>query len=88
MHYMTIWTYPPAHSVAVIERFQATGAMPPEGVTMHARWFDVSAGRGFAITETDDPVAIVKWVRDWSDLLDFEIVPVVNDEQLIAALAG
>lgn len=88
MHYMIIWTYPPEKSQSVTERFQETGALPSEGVTMLARWFDISAGRGFAICETDDPVAIVRWVRQWSDLMSFEIVPVVNDEQLVEGLSG
>lgn len=88
MHFMTIWTFAPEQTKAVVERFGETGALPPEGVTMLARWFDVAGGRGFAISETDDPVAIVRWCREWTDLMSFEVIPVINDEQLVSALAG
>ena len=62
--------------------------MPPDGVTMLARWHDVAGRRGFAISETDDPLAIAKWCREWNDLMSFEIIPVVNDAQLATVLAG
>jgi len=88
MHFITIWTFRPEQRDNVIERFRETGGPPPEGVNMLARWHDVASGRGFAISETDDPVAIAKWCREWSDLMTFEIIPVVNDEQLVTVLAG
>jgi hypothetical protein len=88
MHFLTIWTFRPEHANSAIERFGETGAPPPEGVNMLARWHDVAGKRGFALSETDDPVAIAKWCHGWNDLLSFEIVPVINDEQLGAVLAG
>ncbi|MDH3377074.1 MAG: DUF3303 domain-containing protein [Gammaproteobacteria bacterium] len=88
MHFITIWTFKPEQSKDAIERFKATGAMPPEGVTMLARWHDVAGNRGFAISECDDAVAASKWCHEWSDLLTFEVIPVLSDEQLGAVLAG
>lgn len=88
MHFITTWTFKPEHSKAAIERFKATGAPPPAGVTMLARWHDVAGNRGFAISECDDAVAASKWCHEWSDLLTFEVIPVLNDEQLGAVLAG
>jgi hypothetical protein len=37
---------------------------------------------GFALCETDDAVALAKWTQDWSDLLEFEIFPVLDDNQI------
>ena len=85
---MTIWTFRPENTAEITERFIKTGAAPPDGVTMAARWFDVSGGRGFAIAETDDPLALTRWCRSWSDLMTFEAVPIINDEQLGQVLAG
>ncbi|NKB48478.1 MAG: DUF3303 domain-containing protein [Alphaproteobacteria bacterium] len=87
MYFMTVWTFSPENSQATIERFMETGAVPPEGVTMLSRWHDAAGHRGFAISETDDPIALAKWCRGWTDLLEFEIIPVLNDEQLAAALS-
>ena len=62
-------------------RFKQTGALPLAGVTMLGRWHSVEGLRGFTIAESSDAVAIAKWVQSWTDLLTFEIVPVVNDEE-------
>jgi hypothetical protein len=64
-----------------------TGGMPPQGVTMLSRWHSIGSGRGFAIAETDDPVALSRWCREWSDLMSFEVLPVINDEQIAEVLA-
>ena len=88
MNFMVVWTFKPDHSKYAIARFQETGGMPPPGVNMIARWHDVAGGRGFAITETDDPIAVSKWCHDWTDLLSFEVIPVLNDEQLGQVLGG
>lgn len=88
MRFVTIWTFKPEHTEEIIARFRETGALPPEGVKMLARWHDVSGGRGFAVCETDDPVAASRWCHEWSDLFSLEIVPVLDDEQLTQVLGG
>ena len=88
MNFMTIWTFRPENRDAVIQRFGETGGPPPDGVTMLARWHDVSGGRGFALSESEDPLAMAKWCREWNDIMSFEVIPVVNDEQLVTVLAG
>jgi len=88
MKFLTTWKFAPEHRDAVVQRFGETGGPPPDGVTMLARWHDVAGRRGFALCETDDAIAVAKWCREWNDLLEFEIIPVINDEQLVAALAG
>jgi hypothetical protein len=37
--------------------------------------------------ECDDITLLQKWVAEWSDLADFEIVPVVPGKDTAAALA-
>jgi len=86
MKYMAIWSYEPAQMQAITERFQATGGLPPEGVTMLGRWFDVAGGRGLLVAETDDLIAITRWTREWSDLMDFDVFPVLDDESMMKAL--
>jgi diaminopimelate decarboxylase len=86
MKYIATWIYEPANAEAIIERFKQTGGQPPEGVTMEARWFDVAGGRGFAVSESDDPIAIAKWCRAWSDLMTFEVIPVIDDAQMVQVL--
>ena len=50
---------------------------------MKGRWHSVAGGRGFLIAESEDPVAVGKWMQGWTDLLSFEITPVVSDQELV-----
>ena len=46
---------------------------------MIARYHDVSTRRGVTILEADDATAIAAWAYEWSDLIEFETYPVVED---------
>lgn len=88
MHFMIVWRFRPEHSQSAIARFNETGGAPPPGVTMLARWHDVAGSRGFAIAESDDLVAVSRWCHDWTDLLSFEVIPVLDDQQLTQVIGG
>jgi len=62
-------------------RFLSTGALPPAGVTMQGRWHSTAGLKGFLIAETDNAVAMGKWIQEWTDLLTFEITPVFTDAE-------
>jgi hypothetical protein len=64
------------------KRFKETGALPPAGVTMQGRWHSAAGQKGYMIAESSDAVAICKWTQGWTDLLSFEITPVLTDEQV------
>lgn len=64
------------------KRFKETGAPPPDGVTMHGRWHCVAGHVGFLIAESSDAVAIGKWMQSWTDLISFEVSPVLTDEEI------
>lgn len=81
MKFMAVWTSGPEVRDEALERFKSTGGGPPAGVTMLGRWHDVSGGGGFALGETNDVSLIYKWILDWSDLLAFDVVPVVDDAE-------
>ena len=61
-------------------RFLETGGSPPEGVTMLGRWHSLGLDQAFVLAETDDPKGIYKWISQWADLVEFEVVPVIEDE--------
>ena len=69
-----------------IARFLETGAPPPKGVTSLGRWFTASHNKGFMLVEADDPKSLFKYVSEWNDIMDFEIDPVVSDEEAASVL--
>jgi Domain of unknown function (DUF3303) len=67
-------------------RFKKTGGMPPAGVKMIGRWHSIGGLRGYLLAESNDAVALGKWTQEWSDLLTFAVVPVVNDTDVMKVL--
>ena len=62
----------------VYERTAGKGRMLPPGLVYVDSWIDERLGRCFQLMETDDPNLLDRWMADWSDLVSFEIVPVID----------
>ena len=88
MHYIVTWTFGPENHKSAVARFLETGAQPPNGVKMQSRWHDFAGNRGFAIVDTEEPSLVAKWCREWADLLEFEVISVLDDQQLANILQG
>ncbi len=50
------------------------------------RWHDVINMTGVAICETDDTEALSVYLMKWNAVCDFEIVPVLDDEEAHVAV--
>jgi Protein of unknown function (DUF3303) len=73
----------------VYERAAERGRMLPEGLLYVDSWIDESLDRCFQLMETDDPCLFDQWIANWSDLGEFEIVPVIGSAEASArALRG
>jgi hypothetical protein len=49
---------------------------------MQGRWHSAAGHSGFMIAESSDAIAISKWTQSWTDLLVFDITPVLTDEEV------
>jgi hypothetical protein len=72
---------------AVYRRFREKGRLMPDGLTFVASWVAADLGRCFQLMECADITLLQKWVAEWSDLIAFEIVPVISGKETAAALA-
>ncbi len=64
---------------AVYERARERGRLLPAGLRYVDSWVDASTlNRCFQLMETDDPALFDAWAAQWSDLGEFEIVPVIG----------
>ena len=82
------WTFSPEVRNEANSRFSDTGGGPPEGVRMLGRWHRVDGGGGVCIAETDEAEKLGIWMQEWTDLLEFEIDPVVDDAGVSTILAA
>ena len=62
----------------VYARAAERGRMLPDGLTYVDSWVDAGLDRCFQLMETDDPSLFEPWIAAWSDLAEFEVVPVVS----------
>ena len=88
MLFMITYAFGPDLRNTAQERFKKTGGMPGAGVKMHGRWHALGGGHGFLLAESNDGVAIGKWMQEWTDLLEFEVIPVNNDEDVMKVLGA
>jgi hypothetical protein len=86
MLFMVIERFRNGDPGAVGARFRANGRMLPDGVTYHASWMEVSGKRCFQIMEAVDREGLEGWVRHWSDLVEFEITPVLTSAEFWAGV--
>jgi hypothetical protein len=74
-------------AVSVYRRFRDQGRMAPEGLRYVSSWVTEDLQRCFQIMECDDPRLLQEWIDRWSDLVDFEVTPVVTSQEAAAAIA-
>jgi hypothetical protein len=73
----------------VYERAAEQGRMLPPGLAYVDSWIDESLERCFQLMETEDPALFDEWIAQWSDLGEFEVVPVIGSAEASArALSG
>ena len=80
------WTPDAQKRTEGFARFQKTGGLPPEGVTLLGRWTRADLSGGFDLLETDDPKKLTAFAYQWGDLMDLRVFPVVDDQELSEAL--
>jgi len=85
--YLTAWTIRPENMKACIKRFSEQNPQVP-GVKYLYRMHVMGAGKGFTLWECDDPLAASKEALLWSDLIDLEVYPVVDDATIAKALSS
>ncbi len=77
MLFMVIERFKNRDAKAVYRRFRDRGRGAPERLQYVGSWIEANFDRCFQLMECDDARLLQQWVAAWSDLIEFEIVPVV-----------
>lgn len=80
MKFMVNYCISDGSVVEAQQRLMKTGGAPPKGLTMIGRWQGMS-GTGVLIAETGNAKALYSWLSAWTDLLEFESTPCVEDAE-------
>ncbi len=76
MLYMVIEHFKENAAPEIYRRFREKGRMMPEGLQYVSSWIDLDFKVCWQLMQTQDFALFDKWIDNWRDLMDFEIVPV------------
>lgn len=86
MLYMVIETFRRGEAVPVYRRVRDSGRGMPDGLRYVASWVTDDLKRCYQIMETDRRGLLDEWIAYWSDLVEFEVFPVVTSAEARAAV--
>ena len=82
MHFMVIEHFLSGGIKAIYERFKEKGRMMPEGLEFVSSWVTADLSTCYQVMKTDDATLLQAWVAEWSDLGEFEILPVTEGKEV------
>ena len=88
MLYMVVEHFKNGDPVPVYRRFRERGRMAPPGLTYISSWVTTDLTRCFQIMESPNRALLDEWLAHWSDLVDFEVLPVVTSADAAASVAS
>ena len=86
MLYMVIEQFKNQDAAPVYRRFRDNGRMMPEGLDYVSSWVDIKLERCFQVMETSDPTLMAEWIENWSDIVEFDVVPVMSSADAARAV--
>lgn len=87
MLYMIVETFH-AGARPVYERFRERGRLAPDGLRYVQSWVSDTYDRCWQLMECDDRALLDQWIANWSDIVGFEVIPVVTSAEAAAAVMG
>ena len=88
MQFMVIERFRNQDGKAVYGRLRERGRQIPDGLTFVSSWVSADMSRCFQLMEASDATKFQRWVAEWSDLVEFEIVPVSPSRETAIALGA
>ena len=85
--YMVIEHFKGGDAVPVYRRFRDQGRLAPPGLTYVSSWVDTSFHRCYQLMAADDPQSLHDWMARWSDIVDFEVHPVITSAEAAERIA-
>ncbi len=72
----------------VYARFRERGRLAPDGLRYVASWVTPAGDRCFQVMECDERALLDDWMTAWTDLVAFEVIPVITSAEAAAAFSS
>lgn len=77
--FMIVEHFRNGEAAPVYRRFKERGRMAPDGLTYVSSWVDENLATCYQLMETANRALLDQWMRNWMDLVEFEVYPVIRD---------
>jgi hypothetical protein len=79
--YMIVERFKNGDPVPVYQRFRERGRLAPDGLTYVSSWVTTDLATCYQLMETSRRELLDQWLAAWSDLVDFEVYPVLSSAE-------
>jgi hypothetical protein len=88
VQYMVVENFKNGDPAPVYARFRERGRMAPDGLVYVSSWVDEGLRRCFQVMETADISLLERWMSCWSDIVSFEVIPVISSAEAAGRVAS
>ena len=88
MLYMVIERFKEGTAPEIYRRFREKGRMTPQGLEYISSWIDLGLKTCWQLMQTEDFALFERWIENWKDLINFEIVPVRTSAEAAEVING
>jgi hypothetical protein len=78
---MIIEHFHPGLVKELYRRFDEKGRMLPEGLKYINSWINEDMTTCYQVMESDSVDKLHEWFKNWDDIVDFKIIPVITSAQ-------
>ena len=85
MLFMVIERFKDRDPAPIYARLLERGRSMPDGLRYVDSWIEATFDRCFQVMECDDASVLQRWILEWRDLVEFEVVP-VSQSKVVRAM--
>jgi hypothetical protein len=86
MVYMVVEHFKNGDAIPVYRRFREKGRLAPAGLTYVTSWVEENLQCCFQLMETEERKLLDEWLANWSDIVEFEVFPVITSKEALAKI--
>jgi Protein of unknown function (DUF3303) len=88
MQFVIVERFRGGDPVPVYRRFRDRGRLAPDGLRYINSWVSSDLTTCYQVMECDDRRLLDQWIANWSDIVEFEVIPALTSAEAAAAVSA
>jgi hypothetical protein len=84
--YMAVENFRNGDALPAYRRLRDHGRLAPEGLSYISSWLTESLDLSYQVMETENRAILDQWISNWSDIVDFELYPIMISKEAAAKI--